>query len=282
MKAALAPPLGEAHVGFDGLTSAACRTLGSDALLIVSAPAERVPRVIAAEGLPAIELGAIEAALAARRDGYLEREFGAVLRAPVELDGQRLGELIALKRAGEPFENAELIGSFAAQVATAFGLQRRPRALDERLETLGALDELVLSVHSLRDLSRALRELVGPLFGGANVAVMVRDPKRNVLQMIPGAFGADDEVTASHQVSIFDRRSNSARVFATGRPYVSNVALGDAGIRKEYVAAFHLLRLLSVPLPSVGVLHISNKPLAFTMEDVERALALAPRIASAV
>lgn len=278
----VAPALGDGQAGFDGLTVAARRTLGSDALVIVFEPGPRPPVVVAAEGLSATELADLERALGERRPGYLEREFEGVLSAPIGLGDERLGTLHALKRAAGAFENEQLITTFAAQVATAFGLRRRPAAHEDRLEPLDALDALVLSAHSFEDLSRALTDVIGPLFGGAKTAVMVSDSQRNVLQMIPGSFGAHPEVAASHQVSIFDPRSNSARTFTTGQPYFSNASKQDPSIRREYVAVFQIQRLLSVPLGQVGVLHIANKPSDYTLEDVERALALAPRIASIV
>lgn len=282
MIAAAAPVLGAEQTGFDGLTAAARRTLGGDGLLIVLAPDACPPTVVASRGLAPGELTAVGQALAERREGYLEREFPGVLEAPIALEDHRLGTIIALKRHRGDFDNAELIRSFACQVATALGVQRLPAALDQRLETHRALDDLVLAAHSLRELCVALRGVLGPLFSGSNIAVLVYDSSRNVLQMIPGSFGANDKVTASHQVSIFDRRSNSARVFATGQPYLSNESSEDAGIRREYVEAFSVQRLLSVPLHSIGVLHIANKPSPFTIEDADRALVLAPRIASVV
>ncbi|MCW2954930.1 MAG: hypothetical protein JWQ48_4100 [Conexibacter sp.] len=278
----VAPPLGDGQAGFDGLTVAARRSLGSEAIVIVFEPGARPPVVVAAEGLAAQELAELERGLAERRPGFLEREFEGVLSAGVMLDGERLGAIHALKRRAGAFENEHLITTFAAQVATAFGLRRRPATEEDRLERLGELDQLVLSAHSFEDLSRALTDVIGPLFGGAITAVMVSDSQRNVLQMIPGSFGADPEVAASHQVSIFDPHSNSARIFTTGQPYFSNASEHDASIRKEYVDVFQIRRLLSVPLGQIGVLHVANKPSDFTLDDVERARALAPRIASIV
>ncbi|QEC48127.1 GAF domain-containing protein [Baekduia soli] len=113
-------------------------------------------------------------------------------------------------------------------------------------------------------------------------AVMVADPQRNILQMSPGAFGAPGEVAASHQVNLFDPNSNSARVYNTGQPYISNDSARDPGIRKSYVDIFGIERLMSVPLHRIGLLHIANKPEPFNLDDLERAMALAPRIANIV
>lgn len=278
----VSPPLGEGQAGFDGLTVAARRSLGSEAIVIVFEPGDRAPVVVGAEGLAPGELAQLDRALAERVDGFLAKEYGGVLSADAVLDGERLGAIHALKRAGGPFDNEDLIGIFAAQVAIALGLRRRPPALYDGEQTLSELDQLVLSVHNLEDLSRAVAEAVGPIFGSARTAVMIADGQRNVLQMAPGAFGAPGHVAASHQVSIFDTRSNSARVFSTGQPYISNDAELDPGIRQEYVDAFGIERLLSVPLRQVGLLHIANKPTDFTLDDLERAGALASRIANVV
>jgi signal transduction histidine kinase len=72
----------------------------------------------------------------------------------------------------------------------------------------------------------------------------------------------------------------------TGRPYMSNHAAGDPGILQGYVEVLHVNRLMSVPLlmagKPIGVLHLANKPTPFTSDDLAKAEALAPRIATAV
>ena len=71
-------------------------------------------------------------------------------------------------------------------------------------------------MHNQAELSATLADYLGPLFGGARCGVMIAEKQRNVLQAMPGAFGAADQVTASHRVSFFDPHSNSARVLTTG------------------------------------------------------------------
>jgi signal transduction histidine kinase len=270
----------EDRMGFEALTSTAGRVLGSEVVVIVSEADGRPPQVVGAFGLEGREVAELEAGLAGASAGFLEREFEGVLSAGVTLDGEPLGAIHALKRARGPFDNEDLIHAFASQVALAIGVRDRPPVLDERLETWEVLDQLVLSAHSLEELSRALTEVIGPLFGGARTGVMIADRQRNVLQMMPGAFGAEDEAAASHRVSFFDARSNSARVLMTGRPYISNISAGDSGIRQEYVDVFNIERVLTLPLRQVGILHIANGDHDFDLDDLERAQALAPRIAS--
>ena len=137
-------------------------------------------------------------------------------------------------------------------------------------------------MHNQAELSATLADYLGPLFGGARCGVMIAEKQRNVLQAMPGAFGAPDQVTASHRVSFFDPHSNSARVLTTGRPYLSNASEGDRGIRQGYVNVFGIDRVLTVPLRDVGVLHLADADHDFDLDDLERALALAPRIASIV
>jgi len=280
----LLEPAPARSAGFGGLSRAARRALGGDAIAIVaeardgSGPAELVDH----DGLGDAAQAMIGHALAAGDPTFLEREYAGVLSAPLELDGARLGTIHALRRAGGAFERPELLRSFAAQAAIVLGMAARPPARLEGAEVLAGLDELVVSVHDLEDLSHAVTDALGPLFGGAATAVMVVDQQRNVLQMSPGAFGAPGEVAASHQVNLFDPASNSARVFNTRRPYISNRSATDPGIRQSYVDAFGIRRLMSVPLNKIGVLHIANKPTPFTLGDLELALALAPRVATIV
>jgi signal transduction histidine kinase len=316
---ATSAPARRRQADLNDLAIAAQRALGSDALAIVLTSASRSrsgecsPQIAAADGLPAVTLedlqrglsqleGALDLSgrdllsipfLAGRRIAgakiILSHGFAALLCAPVEFDHERIGTIYALKREPSPFANEQLIATFARQVSIAAGnrrLHRRTASLAGRLQSLVALDELVLSAHNFEELSRAINETVAPLFGAAKTGIMIWDERREVLQMMAGSFGAAEENTLSCQVNVFDSHSNSARVFTTGRAYISNHAEGDPGILQEYVSAFAIDRLLSAPLTMagrpIGVLHLANKHEDFVIEDLQRAEFLMPRIAGAV
>jgi signal transduction histidine kinase len=270
------------QAGFEALTETARRVLGSDAIAITSSSGLQRPVVVAGEGLTREEWHALERGFLSDEPGFLAREFEGVLSADAIWEGERLGAIHALKHEAGPFEHEDLIETFASQVATAFGMRRRPPAPVSGDDTLAELDKFVLSVHRLEDLSRALRKAIGPLFGSEMTTVMVADRPRNVLQIAPGSLGADGEDVGFHEISMRDPRSSSARVFVTGQPYISNRSPEDPGVPPEYVNAFGIERLLTVPLGEVGVLHIANKPSDFTLDDLERAETLAPRIANVV
>ena len=256
--------------------------LGADAVVVSIAERGEAAAVSTAAGLSPLELEHAEAGLWAHGPVYFDRAYEGVLHGAIDLGGESLGTIHALQRAEARFEHPELIHIFASQCALSIALDRRPPIADDRLETWGVLDRLVLSVHNQAELSATLADYLGPLFGGARCGVMIAEKQRNVLQAMPGAFGAPDQVTASHRVSFFDPHSNSARVLTTGRPYLSNASEGDRGIRQGYVNVFGIDRVLTVPLRDVGVLHLADADHDFDLDDLERALALAPRIASIV
>lgn len=258
-----------------------CRVLGGDAAGIAVLDDTGAPRLEAWTGFTAREVTDFEPAADHATEGHLGHRDG-MLSADLVLDGERLGSLQVVRRAPGAFEHPELIETFAAQAALTVGMCRWASPVEEQLSTSEMLDRLALSVHNATDLSRALSDVLGPLFGGARTGVMVVDAQRNMLQMIPGSFGADEQVTASHRVSVFDPRSNSARVLTTGRPYLSNTSLGDLGIRQDYVDVFRISRVLTVPLRDLGVLHIVDAETDFCVADALRAEALAPQIANIV
>ncbi len=264
------------------LADAARRVFGADCVVICERDTDGRPSVLTAAGFSARELHELQRGLVRAGSAHLDSAYETALHADAEHAGQPLGSIHVLHRAEVAFDHPELIRTFAAQSGLSIAMRRRPPLEEEWLRTWGVLDRLVLSVHSPAELSAALTDVVGPLFGGARCGVMIADTQRNVLQMIPGAFGSPEHVTASHRVSFFDPRSNSARVLTTGQPYISNTSEGDSGIRQEYVDVFRIHRLLTVPLRDVGVLHIANAEHDFELDDLERALALAPRIASIV
>jgi signal transduction histidine kinase len=272
----------EERQSFHALITATGRVTGAEAVVLALAGPGGSFALDAHVGLEPRELASLEGSLADGDRSCVRREFDGVLEAEIMLGSQPVGFIAALRRGADSFEHADLIETFASQASLCLAVARRPPVYDELLETWAVLDRLVLSAHSLGELGRALKSVIGPLFGDARIGVMIADRQRSVLQMMPGAFGADDDVAASHRVDFLDPRSNSARVLTTGLPYISNASEGDCSIRQDYVDVFGLHRVLTVPLGGVGVLHIADGRHEFGLDDLERAEALAPRIASIV
>jgi signal transduction histidine kinase len=306
--AALANPAG---AGLGGLAEAIQRAFAADVVLVgTRAPGDQA----ALSEPPGADLGAVRAAVRALNPALEEAgelsltrlsaaglpgtvalaELGyeSLLGVGLALEGAKLGELVVLRREAGPIENAELIGAFARQVAIALdhpALRRRTASLTarlERLEQLEALDQVALSSRSFGQLTEALQGVLEPIFGAELTGVMVWDENRKVLQMVSGSFGADEETAASYQVDPGDPHSNAGRVFATGRPYLSNDAAADPGILQDYARAFGIRRLVSLQLAvsgrPIGVLHLANRATDFRVEDLGRAERLIPRIATVV
>jgi signal transduction histidine kinase len=274
--------LGEGEPRFQSLLAATRRVTGSEAVVIVLGEPNGAARIDSCTGLGQRDLDALQGPLESGDLGCLRREFGGVLSTDIKLEGCTIGSIHALRREPGAFDHEDLMDTFAVQVGLCLAVARRAPVHSEMLATWTMLDRLVLSAHNLGELSRALTAVIGPLFGSARIGVMIAERQRSVLQMMPGAFGADDFTVASHRVSFFDPRSNSARVHTTQLPYLSNASSGDTSIRQEYVNVFNLSRVLTVPLGGVGVLHIADGDADFDLDDLERAVALAPRIASIV
>lgn len=297
------------------LARSARQAIRSDALLVSGRPdGDHRFRLIAANGVAWGEARQLHAALAAvdvavgrgdhvaiscldsddmtaRQLNWGRRGFGSLVSVPLEFDGEVIGAMHALDQrdgaAGE--EERSLVEAFARHMALAVGhkrLSRRTARMAETLQAMSALDQLVLSTHNFEEMDAALSARVAPLVGARTSGLMVWDQRREVLQMMPGSFDADDEAAASCQVSTDNRHSNSARVFVTGLPYMSNHASGDPAILQDYVDLFHVDRLISLPLSMggrrIGVLHLANKPSPFTAEDLDKAEAVAGRVATAV
>ncbi|MCW3063803.1 MAG: hypothetical protein JWN32_975, partial [Solirubrobacterales bacterium] len=294
-----------------GFVEAAQRTFACDALVVGVRTGAQVLTLAASMGVRADERRPLRAAITALApslagvpdlhvprlaacelpgaEELAELGYRSLVAAELRLDGSSLGALVVLRRGDGAIENTELVGPFARQTALAVAHRRTRRStasLAERLENLEALDEVALSSTNFDELSAALRQCVAPMFGAAMTGVMVWDAQREVLQLTPGSFGADEGTAASYQISAFDLHSNAARVFTTGRPYLSNDAADDRGIIQEWVDAFGIRRLLSLQLAvadrPIGVLHLVNKRTEFTFDDLRRAERLAPRIATVV
>jgi len=134
----------------------------------------------------------------------------------------------------------------------------------------------------------AVISAVAPVVGATTGAIhlFVDSAAGGYLQMLPGSFGAPDDVTASSQVPMESSASSAARVFATGEPYVSNSPGNDPTTMQPYIRAMGIERVLHVRLRvgdrRIGVLHVANKPTDFSPADLARMDAVAPVVASAV
>jgi signal transduction histidine kinase len=294
-----------------GLAEAMRRAFTSDALLIRPRAATGPQRLHALDGTGEEELLRLERPLAqllptigaagtlrlprlatSERRGaaaLVEHGYGALLGTVLEFEGEVLAELVVLRREAGPIGNSGLVEAFGRQAAIALvhsRLREQTESLTERLEQFQALDRVALSSLDLDQLSAALHRCLEPIVGAQLTGVMVWDDRRRVLQMVPGSFGADDATAASYQIDPGDPHSNAARVFATGRPYLSNNAAGDPGILQGYVRVFGIKRLISLRLAAggrpTGVLHLANKATDFRIADLRRIEQLLPRIATAV
>ncbi len=285
--------------------------LGADVVLVEQRAADGSQSLIAAEGAgpdAAIDihralsgLGAVgekAEALDLRRLAKLGSEsaaaltgrgFAATISAALTLEATRVGAMYAVKRETGCFRDERLFTVFARQAGLAIahrGFEHLLPSLVEQSEPLEALDMVSLSASSFDELVAAIQSRVGAFIGAEMAGLMVWDEQREVLQMVAGSFGATEEMAASYQVRASDRRSNAARVFTTGHPYLSNNAPSDPGILQDWVNAFGIERIVSLPLVlsdrAVGVLHLCNKPSDFTVGDVELAETFSGRIAVAV
>lgn len=258
--------------------------LGDACTDVLLAALERVAAFAGGPLPPVAPLADLDPAAAA---AVAQAGLPGALCAPLDLDDARVGVLVALCRRGDrPDPGLVLPIARHAAVAVAQDQQVGPPSAPDVLEINDEFDRIVLATTSDEDLSRRLSAGLGRILGVPMTALMIYDDARDVLWMAPGSFGASDERNASYQISSLDPHSNSARVFATGQPYLSNDAVADPGIRPGYVRAFGIRRLLSVPLSvgdrRIGVLHLANKEQEFTFDDLARVEALAPRVATVV
>jgi signal transduction histidine kinase len=157
---------------------------------------------------------------------------------------------------------------------------------DPRPSDLALLDEVALNAGTYEHLLAGVTEVVSRMLGIQLCGVMLWDRSDRTLQMLPGSFGAPAEVTASYRVRDDDARSNAARVFSSGRPFISNTAKGDQAILQDYVTAFKIGQLMTIPLGigsrRTGVLHFANRETPFDQSDIRVGRRIALRVAIVV
>jgi signal transduction histidine kinase len=212
----------------------------------------------------------------------------SLISAPIYIGAERFGSLHALNVSGKPFSHPELLSTVARHVALSIYTERTVETHDtDRLtDKLITLDDIGLTSGSYEDLSETLSAIIEDVTGAGLSGVMIWDPDRQALQMIPGAFGAARAITSSYQIAASHPTANAARVFSTGVPYIANDSERDPGVLHDYAVAFGIKQLMTLRLTVgerlIGVLHLANKPTDFVIDDLPIAMALASRVAKAV
>ena len=290
-------PPSSAMVGADVLDVAdvfrlAVTVLRADGLLIVDERSSE-PRVVIAEGLTASELAAALADVGSPAgDGVQTGTLGERRMVSTSLcldSGERLGYVSVVygQDSTPPPDLDMLVRAFGRHLgfAVARGTARQRdganRTVAPRWENFERLPE---SVHGITGM---IADFVRPLTGATAVGITIWDEERSILRALPGAFGAKDgALVASVTGPATNMLSTGTRVFTTGQPYLSNHASGDPGILQDYVEKFRIRRILSVPLDSghrrIGVLHLVNKPVDFTGDDIAAIESVTPQIAIVV
>lgn len=276
----------------------AVAALRTDGLLVVD---ERTaePCVVIAEGFAGKELARRldDLALLANqsRDGEERVHVGIcgerrILSTSLSIDsGQHIGTLYAIygDSAAVPAHLHALVRAFARHIGFALGRGAVSPPDHRNRGVAFPWDDLERLPEAINEITRQVTEVIRPLTGATAVGITIWDPDHGILRALPEAFGATDGVlSASVTGPPTNMFSVGARVFATGRPYMSNHASGDPGILQPYVEIFHIRRILSVPLNNgsrrIGVLHLVNKPSDFTTDDIAAAESVTPHVAMAV
>jgi signal transduction histidine kinase len=177
-----------------------------------------------------------------------------------------------------------VIGESAAMhVREAASPTNRPTA-NPTLEAARLLCDLALVTTDYEHLVGGVTGIAGPFADCAMVGVSVLSEVGGYFQLLPGSFGAPDEMVASAQVEPSESGSGASRVVATGMPTFSNDARTDLTMVREWIVAMGIEQLMTHPLFAedriVGLLMVANHRTHFTSRDVRRLALLTPFVAS--
>lgn len=139
----------------------------------------------------------------------------------------------------------------------------RSHDLQEALEALAEISLLASSGLPLREVLREGLRVVAELVDAEGAGVLLFNASRKELALMEPAFGFEDPELIRRYCVPVEGPSNAARVFRTGRPYITNRALGDPKVLQEFVRLYRARSILSLPLEvgsdRIGVLHVINK-----------------------
>ena len=117
-------------------------------------------------------------------------------------------------------------------------------------------------------------DLVTRMLDSEMAGVMLYNQDTNELVLQKPAFRVtNDEVINTYRVPL-NNDSNTANVYLTGEPYISNDSRHDFRLRQKFVKLFNSDNCITIPLEieqrRIGILHISNKKSGkFTEDDLD-------------
>jgi signal transduction histidine kinase len=254
--------------------------LGADAAVILATTASGSTVLLGECGLPTGRGADLVAAVGStRRHAATTRRIlvsgfeAAIVGDAMLADGASVAACALLFDRSD-FQNPELIRAFAAQAALAVEVGEPAIADPARTGGPDAGMSALPFVHGLgyEELILAVMRDIAAVIGPTKVGLYVWDDDKEILQMVPGSFGTDLEVISLGRTTPQDWRCSVARVFATGRPYLTNSAQSDPGVLEELAKRIGLSRLLVMPLHAdgnaVGVLELADKAGPFSADDV--------------
>lgn len=273
--------------GIAAVAVAARQALGCAGVVVTRTGPTAAPTVLAADGIRAEDLRAVwPALLRAEAGDAADRDDEAHAWRPLLVDGTAVGGLHALGTLQRPVVRAAaLLDAFAGHISILVAHRRlthRADTLAARLERSEALERIGLPCDDPAEVIHRIERTVAPLLGRVRAGVCLADDDGQVLELVPGSFGASGEMTAAYQIDLHDLRSTASRVFRLRRPYVSNDVDADPAMLQPYSRAFGIRRVIAVPLivagRTLGVLSVVNGPRPFTADDVACCEELAPRV----
>ncbi len=136
------------------------------------------------------------------------------------------------------------------------------------------INELVKNDHQLPEIITKVIDLVTRLLDSEMAGVMLYNQDTGELVLQKPAFRmTNDEVIDTYRVPL-NNDYNTANVYITGEPYISNDSRNDERLRQRFVRLFNSVSCITIPLEiekrRIGILHITNKKSGkFTKEDLD-------------
>jgi GAF domain-containing protein/CheY-like chemotaxis protein len=223
----------------------------------------------------------------------------AVLTAPLVVEGQTIGVLVAVGRSGAAFTSDEMRAArgFAAHAALAFQNARlfaHQQVLLEqtrrRREEAMALESVVQKITASLDLADVMTRIVDAAreVCGADVAIVAPYDEATDSATIVASAGARTDTFRN--LTLHRGRGVAGIVLETGRPFATDDYLNDARITQDYAAGVRAEAIVSevgVPIrfgqAITGILITANRSARpFTPADVRVLTRLADHAAIAI
>jgi len=217
-------------------------------------------------------------------------ELKSLMLKVISIDSMKQGLFLVGSKSRNSFSRQEnqFLGLFVANLNLTWRNHQLSTQVNRMSQALVALQEIGSSIgtNDYEKFIELVLQKMTQLIGAENGGIMLFDEDKQELVLQSPSFGAHEKEINQYRLSVRPDRYQELRtleVFLERKSFISNNAPTEKKYLQQFIKLFRIRQSLDVPLfidqKGIGVLHLVNKHLGFTEQDVQLLSVLTTKLA---